>query len=334
MTRGQEGYIHGWQSRTGKKNQLVLDTLFIKFKNPPSEVQFEGLPLNVVPIYPTTNNIYASLPNDDKIFITRTQVEILVNFAMTDFGSQGKTRPHNVGDLNNLQTHQSYYTALSRSASAEGTLILQGFDPRKITGKCSGALRQEFRELEILDEITRLRYEGKLSIKVYGDIQNTLIKTFRDWKGQQYVPNNVHSAIRWSKHDPLLESEIIDINKIRSSMNTENKTKRKMDDNVSSKSTKSQTITKIVDPESKKICLFRPSSDGSNHYLIPQGMIWSNNSCAYDSIFTILFLIWCNNKNLWTYNFHRMNNPFIMALSNGFNNVDHCGTHGACFSSI
>ena len=89
---------------------------------------------------------------------------------MTDFGSQGKTWPYNVGDLNNLQTHQSYYTALSRSASAEGTLILQGFYPRKITGKCSGALRQEFRELEILDKITRLRYEGKLPIKVQGDI--------------------------------------------------------------------------------------------------------------------------------------------------------------------
>ena len=107
---------------------------------------------------------------------------------------------------------------MSRSASAEGTLILQGFDPQKITGKCSGALRQEFRELELLDEITRLRYEGKLSIKVYGDIRNILIKTFREWKGQQYVPNIVHSAIRWSKHDPLFESEIIDIKKITSSM--------------------------------------------------------------------------------------------------------------------
>ena len=128
MTHGQEGYIHGWQSRMGKKNQFILDTLFIKLKKPPSEVQFEALPLNVVPIYPTTNNIYASLPNDDRILITCTQVEVLVNFAMTDFESQGKTQPYNVCDLNNLQTHQSYYTALSCSASAEGTLILQGFD--------------------------------------------------------------------------------------------------------------------------------------------------------------------------------------------------------------
>ena len=76
---------------------------------------------------------------------------------MTDFGSQGKTCPYYVCDLNNLQTHQSYYTALSCSASAEGTWILQGFDPQKIAGKCSGALHQEFRELEILVEITQLR---------------------------------------------------------------------------------------------------------------------------------------------------------------------------------
>ena len=139
-----------------------------------------------------------------------------------------------------------------------------------------------------------------------------IVKTFREWKGQQYVPNIVHSAIRWSKRDPLFESEIIDIKKITSSMNTENKAKRKMDDNVSSEPTNFQTVSKIVDPETKKICLFRPPSDGSNHYLIPQGMIWSNNSCAYDSILTILFSIWCNNKNLWNYNFHRMNNPLLL----------------------
>ena len=59
-----------------------------------------------------------------------------------------------MADLNNLQTYQAYYTALSCSSTAKGTLILQGFGPRKITGGCSGALQQEFRELEILDEIT------------------------------------------------------------------------------------------------------------------------------------------------------------------------------------
>ncbi|KIJ11042.1 hypothetical protein PAXINDRAFT_164180 [Paxillus involutus ATCC 200175] len=45
---------------------------------------------------------------------------------------------HNVVDLQHCQFHQSYYTALSRSASADGTAIIQGFDPSKIIGGASG----------------------------------------------------------------------------------------------------------------------------------------------------------------------------------------------------
>ena len=142
---GQEGFVHGWQSKQGSNGQTVLDTLFVKLKDPPTCVRIPGLPENIVPVYPTTTNISAMLPNDEKFYISRKQVEVLVNFAMTDFGSQGKSRPWNISDPNNLRSHQSYYTALSRSTTANGTLILQGFDPRVITGGCSGALRQEFR---------------------------------------------------------------------------------------------------------------------------------------------------------------------------------------------
>ena len=93
-------------------------------------VEMPGLPKkNVVPVYPITTNINAMLPNDEKFHVAHSQVKVLINFSMTDFASQGKTRPWNVCDLNNLRSHQSYYMALSRSATAEGTLILQGFDP-------------------------------------------------------------------------------------------------------------------------------------------------------------------------------------------------------------
>jgi hypothetical protein len=140
MTRGQEGFVLGWQSKLGKQGQIVLDTLFIKLKKAPSTVKFDSLAENVVPIYPTTNTIISQLPDDRRVLISCTQIEVLVNFSMTDFASQGKTWPYNVVDLNNLQTHQAYYTALSHSSTAKGTLILQGFDPKKITGGCSGAL--------------------------------------------------------------------------------------------------------------------------------------------------------------------------------------------------
>ena len=39
MTRGQEGYVHGWQSKIGKKKKLVLGTLSVELIKPPTEVQ-------------------------------------------------------------------------------------------------------------------------------------------------------------------------------------------------------------------------------------------------------------------------------------------------------
>ena len=124
ITRGQEGYVCGWQTTLGHKNQRVLDTLFVKLKDPPKTIKFDDLPENVVPIPKTSTSIEVSLPNDTTIRIVRSQVEVLLNFSMTDYASQGKTRPYNIVDLNNLRTHQAYYTALSRSSSADGTLIL------------------------------------------------------------------------------------------------------------------------------------------------------------------------------------------------------------------
>jgi hypothetical protein len=87
----------------------------------------------------STVSMTCNLPIGINVPLTRSQVEVLPNFAMTDFASQGKTRPHNIVDY--CRSHQAYYTALSRSSTAEGTVILQGFETKKITGKASGALR-------------------------------------------------------------------------------------------------------------------------------------------------------------------------------------------------
>ena len=158
MTRGQEGVVCSWQAAVGSQGQRVLETLFIKLCDPPKTIKFDGLPENIVPLVKSTNHTRCTLPDDQVLGISRTQVEVAPCFAMTECTSQGKTRIKNVVDLNNMRSHQGFYTALSRGTSADGTLILQGFDSLKITGGASGALRQEFRELELLDEITSLIY--------------------------------------------------------------------------------------------------------------------------------------------------------------------------------
>ena len=108
-------------------------------------------------------------------YVERQQVWVLPNFAMTAHASQGKNRPYNTVHLNSCHSHMSYYTALSRSTTAAGTIIIQGFDANVITRGCSGYLRQEFREQELLDDITKLRYEDKLPKHINGHLRNTLI---------------------------------------------------------------------------------------------------------------------------------------------------------------
>src|SRR5882762_4681082 len=203
MTKGAEATVVSWWTSKGPEGQLVLETLFVKLINLPKTVKLPGLPDNVVPITRHTTATMCYLPNDDQISISRDQVLVLLNFAMMDYSSQGRTQPDNVVDLNSCHTHQSYYTCLSRSATAAGTIIVHGFDPKVITGGASGYLRQEFRELEILDEITRMRYENLLPDHITGNRRNSLICQFQEWKGASYVPKNVHASIQWNKHDPL-----------------------------------------------------------------------------------------------------------------------------------
>ena len=124
ITKGAEGTVAGWQASIGPHNMPMLDTLFVKLSNPPKTVQIEGLPDNVVPITRQSTKITRKLWNDDVVTINRNQVLVLPNFSMTDYASQGCTRPNNVVELNDYRNHQSYYTCLSCSETADGTIIL------------------------------------------------------------------------------------------------------------------------------------------------------------------------------------------------------------------
>ena len=125
---------------------------------------------------------------------------------MTVHASQGRTRKNNVCNLSNCINHLAYYTALSRSSLADDTIILQGFDPKKIqggiTGYCiTGYLRQEFRELEILNEITRLKYTNSLSSNINRNTRSILIQSFYKNKPILYLPKDIPKELLWdSKH--------------------------------------------------------------------------------------------------------------------------------------
>ena len=203
ITKGQEGHIVGWKSGIGSRGQIVLDTLFVKLDHPAKNINIEGLPENVVPLMKIKKSVKCTFPNGVSVPISRLQVHVLPNFAMTVYSSQGKTRPNNVVILNSCRDHLSYYTALSRSSTAEGTVIIQGFNPSKITCGAAGYLRQEFRELELMDEISRLRFEDRLPSIINGHLRNAIIRQYQNFKGESYVPSTVPDTLKWTKSDPM-----------------------------------------------------------------------------------------------------------------------------------
>lgn len=335
ITKGQEATVHSWQSTVGSRGQRMLDTLFVTLVNPPQSVQIDGLPVDVVPLTRSSVHITCSLPDDTCISLNRNQVEVLPNFSMTDYASQGKTRPYNVVDLNNSRTHQAYYTALSRSASAAGTLILQGFDAKKITGGASGALRQEFRELELLNEITRLRYVGKLPVTVVGNRRNNLLHSFRQLKGENYVPAHVHKSIRWGKSDPFPiksdsdtsewcilpkahKTKLVATPKVNTTLLPTQVTSF-TSPQISPLLSKRKISGSFVAPCRKKLKTCHvPDELHSDRLNMPSGICWSNNSCAYDPTFSILFNIWLDDHISRSDMFTFINNEFLGLLAQSF----------------
>ena len=121
---------------------------------------------------------------------------LVPNFAMTDYSSQSRTQINNVINLNNYKNHQSIHTCLSKEFTYEGTAIIQRFDNSKIRGGISDWLRQEFHKLKLLNEITKLQYLKKLSISVDDVTRKQVIYRYREWKGEDLVPQSIPVAIQ------------------------------------------------------------------------------------------------------------------------------------------
>ena len=326
ITKGQEGHIVGWKSDIGPRGQLVLETLYVKLDRPAKNINIEGLPENVVPLVRIKKSVKCTFPNGVSIPIRRSQVQVLPNFAMTVYSSQGKTRPDNVVILNSCRDHLSYYTALSRSSTAEGTIIIQGFNPNKITCGAPGYLRQEFRELELMDEITRLRFEDKLSPSINGHLRNALIRQYQLFKGALYVPDVVPDTLRWTKSDPMnilkvqtdTQWQLIETFKEKATkytpalgttaINNDNRSIKRKADELS--------LDTIISNKRPNINLDIQNQDA------PIGLIWDphDHSCAYDALFTILGDIWVYNPTMWAHEFNLMSS-FANKLSLCFRQV-------------
>lgn len=144
VTNGAEGIVVGQKSKPIDNEHQTLEVLFVQLTSLSKPIQLEGLPLNVVPVTTKTIHMTVTLSNGNKSTISRSQISVVLNFEMTDFGSQEHTQQYNVCDLQNCHNHQSIYTYLSQGSTYEGTLLVQGFNASNLTGGLFEYLRQEF----------------------------------------------------------------------------------------------------------------------------------------------------------------------------------------------
>ena len=248
ITKGQEAYVVGWDAIDDPKGKRILETLYLQLKDPPKIVELPHLPRNVIPMTKTTKTIKCSLPNDREINISRQQINVLPNFSMTDYASQGKTRIQNPVNLSHCKNFQSIYTCLSRSSNAAGTLIIQGFNSSKITKGLPGHLQQEFRELRILGDITREIYEGRLREKYFAPLRNPMIYKYQNEIKRKY-PNNLHGALRLSYGEHIIkkkgENGMWNLNKYKGLIKLSNTIKDKKRKVVDSLSTEENDIKKV-----------------------------------------------------------------------------------------
>ena len=120
---------------------------------------------DIVPIFPVqyyfkwTRTAGNRTRKADIVNVSRTQLPILPAYSYTDYKSQGRSLESAVVDPATTQSLQGLYVMLSRVRSMHGLGILRPFKSKKIYQRLSQELRDEFRRLEELDQLTSTRYE-------------------------------------------------------------------------------------------------------------------------------------------------------------------------------
>jgi len=157
IVNGTEGIVWGikYSEESGKRFAEVVYVLVEGCR-----IQFEGLPVDVVAIFPVSKGIpYVWLQTTSlgaKQF-SCLQLPLLPSYAYTDFKSQGRTLTKVIVDLATARG-QGIYVMLSRVKSLQGLAILRYFPANKIFERISSELRDE---LCRLSQLARETSEGE-----------------------------------------------------------------------------------------------------------------------------------------------------------------------------
>jgi hypothetical protein len=171
-------------------------------------------------------------------------------------------------------------------------MILRDFDKGKVCGGLSGYLRQEFRNIDILDEITSLQYNGLLPPGIVRNLRVSTINAYRSYKEEHgdslLVETSSGEGRSQASIDSGLPQSIVARStpalKRKSSSNLESRKKVKLVDEHGPSIVRHQDVTPTV--HAPWVSSWKWDADD-----------WS---CAFDSFLTVLRSIWYTDANFWT----------------------------------
>lgn len=116
---------------------------------------------DIVPVFPVIVRFKCDISIGGKRAertVSRQQLPLVPAYAYTDYKSQGKSLTKAIVDIESAMSIQGVYVMLSRLRTLDGLLILRPFSVAKICVRLSQELRAELARIDILDELTRKRY--------------------------------------------------------------------------------------------------------------------------------------------------------------------------------
>ncbi|KAJ7494060.1 hypothetical protein FB451DRAFT_1164930 [Mycena latifolia] len=180
-----------------------------------------------------------------------------------------------------------------------------------------GYLRQELREIEILDGITRLRVENVLSMTVTGLYRRALLRSYQTWKGASHEVPGLHPALSWSSDMGSRIPDVFDYGQWSAAATTRKNPLEKPVKPVNMLKNNIGSVEPGVPTKKMRTNSAAPQSVPKGG--TPVGLIWDNlnYSYAYDATFSILCNIWMDNIVVRTAQFTVMS-PDLHALAQGF----------------
>ena len=265
ITNGSQGYVRKISTSTTVDGFTYSTCVIVEF--PDSKIQLLDLPYGHFPITPISWQFTTILPAEDgkqqKVRITRHQLPIQPGFAVTGQSAQGKTLPQVIVNLH--EGGFGAYVAASRARTREGICIIQHVMLDDLNKPVPYDLFQEVQRFDAIEHNTYVRY-GILNA-------NPL-----------EVPNPESERSLSNRHK-LSFQEL--------PANNKRKLKTRDDSNIENDMTKARQTKKPRTAQTHTSQMPTPLNVQPSQPIVA-GCSWDahNWSCAYNSVFMLLFFIY------------------------------------------